>query len=61
MKAKEGSDLMRKLALAVVLASFTWGIVGCGDSSAPASNPDGPKPPGVPTSGPEAPKAAKKK
>ncbi|MDR3619474.1 MAG: hypothetical protein P4L85_08995 [Paludisphaera borealis] len=50
---------MRKLVLTAVLATFTCGIVGCGDASAPAPNPDGPKPPGVPSSGPEAPKAPK--
>ncbi|APW62319.1 hypothetical protein [Paludisphaera borealis] len=50
---------MRKFVLIAVLATFTSGIVGCGDSSAPASGSEGPKPPGVPTSGPEAPKAPK--
>lgn len=50
---------MRKFVFTAVLATFTCGIIGCGDSSATASGSDGPKPPGVPTSGPEAPKAPK--
>jgi hypothetical protein len=60
MKAEEGNHLMRKLVLGMVLATFTLGVFGCGES-APPDNPygDGPKPPGVPTEGPEAPKAPK--
>ena len=50
---------MRKLVLSIVLATFTLGVLGCGESAAPTPYADGPKPPGVPTDGPEAPKPPK--
>lgn len=50
---------MRKLVLSLVLATFTLGVLGCGESPPAAPYGDGPKPPGVPTDGPEAPKAPK--
>ena len=50
---------MRKLVLSMVLATFTLGIFGCGEAASPTPYGEGPKPPGVPTDGPEAPKAPK--
>jgi hypothetical protein len=53
---------MRKFLTLALLASLTFGFLGCGDSApAPAAGDEGPKAPGVPTEGPEAPKAVKSK
>lgn len=52
---------MRKLLLSICLFSMTLGFVGCDDSKAvkPVNPAAGSGAPGVPTEGPEAPKAKK--
>ncbi len=53
---------MRKFFLSALLASLTLGFAGCGDeAAAPPPEEGGPALPGVPTEGPEAPKASKSK
>jgi hypothetical protein len=56
---------MRTLMLSVFLMSLTWVFAGCGDGGSPPTSKEpgasvGPALPGVPTEGPEAPRAKKK-
>jgi hypothetical protein len=45
---------MRRLLVIVILASLTWGLVGCGGSDEPKKDADGKaiKAPDVPPAGP---------
>ncbi|MDG3004658.1 hypothetical protein [Paludisphaera mucosa] len=52
---------MRKFLLLALMASLTWTVAGCGDSTPAPAGDEGPKAPGVPTDGPEVPKAPKAK